>query len=86
MMPFHIASGEEVDEMTSDSGRRTMETGSARERFRRNTPTGIIELAVDHRFGERGKHLLGSERLRRTAKHGGDEATLLDGSFPGFRQ
>ena len=84
MTPFHITSSEEVDEMTPDSGCRTIETGRTRERFRRNTAAGFIEIAVDRRFGKRSKNFVRSERPRRTARHERDEVPLSDGSCPVF--
>jgi hypothetical protein len=68
-MPFYIASSEKVDERPPDSGRRTIQTGCTRERFRRYTAVGVIENTVDGRFGQRGENLLGGERPRRTARH-----------------
>jgi len=83
-MAFHIASSEEVNEMTPNGGRRTIETGGTRQCFRRNTAVGVIESAVNRCFGKGVKNLLGSERFRRTAWHKRDEGALSVGSFPGF--
>jgi len=81
-MAFHIASSEEVNEMTPNGGSRTIETGSTRQCFRRNTAAGVIESAVDRRFGEGIKNLLGSKRFRRTAWHKRDEGAALGWLFP----
>lgn len=70
--------------MTPDGGRRTIEAGRTRERFRRNTATGIIKGTVDGRFGERGEDHLSGERLRRPASHSTSETVRSDGSSPDF--
>ena len=63
MTPFHVASSQEVDEVTPDRSCRTIETGRTRKRFWRNTAAGVIESTVNDRFGERGKDHRSGERL-----------------------
>jgi len=70
--------------MTPNGGRRTIETGRARQCFGCNIAAEVVESAVDSRFGKRGKDLLSGDRSRRTARHGTDETALSDGSFPDF--
>ena len=70
--------------MTPDGGRRTIEAGRTRERFRRNTATGVITGTVDGRFGERGEDHLSGEWSRQPANHSTSGTVRSDGSFPDF--